>query len=316
MRWNGVKEMNKVNQWNEKQRISQPLLITQVTKGVTTAGAPYLSIVAQDDSGSIEGKLWDVKEEQAKLMEPGRIVLISGEVLKYRNVLQLRIHQVEPAGDVDPADFVTTSKVSEEVLRNKVEATLASLEDPVYKQLTERCFRDYEDDFYQYPAASRNHHDFVGGLATHVVAMIELADEMCKRYPLLNRDLLISGILLHDLGKVIELSGPILTEYTLQGKLLGHISMMQAIVYDVSKELGIEDSEQATCLRHMILSHHGQYEYGSPVLPLLAEAEMLHLIDNIDARMNMFEKMYESVEPQNFSLRIFSLENRSFYRTK
>ncbi|MBV1708470.1 MAG: HD domain-containing protein [Erysipelothrix sp.] len=162
----------------------------------------------------------------------------------------------------------------------------------------------------------RNHHDFLGGLATHVVAMIDLADEVCKRYEILNRDLLIAGILTHDLGKIIELSGPVLTEYTMQGKLLGHISMMQSIVHELALTKNWQDSHQITCLRHMILSHHGQYEYGSPVLPMVAEAEVLHLIDNLDARLNMFEKMFEVTEVGQFSQRIFSLENRSFYRTK
>jgi len=311
--------MNKktVSGLQEGEKFQLPLLVTQMTKGVTTAGAPYLSLVVQDKTGSLDGKLWDVKEEQVRLIEPGRILLVIGEVLKYRNTLQLRIHNVQQAPlDVDPSDFVSTGPIPVEELKSQITSFFAQIEDPIYKQITQACFDRYEQSFYQYPAAARNHHDFLSGLATHVVAMLHLASDVCNRYPLLNRDLLYSGILLHDLGKVLELSGPVLTEYTLQGKLLGHISMMQSIVYEMAVDLKIEDSEQVTCLRHLILSHHGQYEYGSPVLPMMAEAEVLHLIDNLDARLNMFEKMYEDVEPQNFSQRIFSLENRSFYRSK
>jgi 3'-5' exoribonuclease len=303
--------------WAEAEKINQPLLITQSTRGVTTAGAPYMSLVVQDKTGSMEGKLWDVKEEQAALAEPGKIVTIVGEVLKYRNSLQLRIHNVLPVnGDFDPTAFVNVSKYSKEYLKGKIDAAIHSIQDEIYYGISKMCIERYEKEFYEYPAASKNHHDFLGGLATHVVAMIDLADEVCKRYEILNRDLLIAGILTHDLGKIIELSGPVLTEYTMQGKLLGHISMMQSIVYELALTKNWQDSEQITCLRHMILSHHGQYEYGSPVLPMVAEAEVLHLIDNLDARLNMFEKMFEITDVGQFSGRIFSLENRSFYRTK
>ncbi len=306
-----------VNSWAEAEKINQPLLITQATRGVTTAGSPYMSLVVQDKTGSMEGKLWDVKEEQAAVAVPGTIVTIVGEVLKYRNSLQLRIHNVLPvAGEYDAAAFVNVSKYSKEFLKGKIDASIASIRDEIYREISQMCIDRYEKEFYEYPAASKNHHDFLGGLATHVVAMIELADEICLRYDVLNRDLLIAGILTHDLGKIIELSGPVLTEYTMQGKLLGHISMMQSIVYELALTRGWQDSEQVTLLRHVILAHHGQYEYGSPVLPMVAEAEVLHLIDNLDARLNMFEKMNETVEAGQFSPRIFSLENRSFYRSK
>ena len=157
---------------------------------------------------------------------------------------------------------------------------------------------------------------FSGGLATHVVGMLDLADHLCKQYPLLNKDVLFGGVILHDLGKLIELSGALVSEYTVQGKLLGHISIMQAIVYEKAKELHLEKEEETMLLRHMILSHHGQYEYGSPVLPMLPEAEMLYLIDNIDARMNTIEKALSGVQEGEFTPRIFALENRSFYKQK
>ena len=144
--------------------------------------------------------------------------------------------------------------------------------------------------------------------------MLKLANDMCDLYPMLNRDLLISGVVLHDVGKCIELSGPVITEYTLSGKLLGHISIMQAIVSEVAKENEIE-GEEVLLVRHMILSHHGEYEFGSPVLPLIPEAEMLHYIDNIDARMNSLQKALETIEEGEFTPRIFAMENRSFYKS-
>ncbi|MEG1732689.1 MAG: HD domain-containing protein, partial [Longicatena sp.] len=123
------------------------------------------------------------------------------------------------------------------------------------------------------------------------------------------------GVILHDIGKLIELSGAIVTEYTMEGKLLGHISIMQSMVDNKAKELGIE-GEEVILLRHMILSHHGVYEYGSPVLPMIPEAEMLYLIDNMDARMNTIEKALKQINPGEFTTRIFALENRCFYKSK
>ena len=121
---------------------------------------------------------------------------------------------------------------------------------------------------------------------------------------------------LHDLGKLQELSGAIVPSYTMEGRLLGHISLFQAEVAKIAASLGIEDSEEVTLVRHMILSHHGVYEYGSPVLPMIPEAEVLHLIDNLDARMNTIEKALNATEEGAFTPRIFALENRSLYKSK
>lgn len=309
--------MKTISQFREKDKVELPLLVSQVTQGVTTSGAPYLSVVCQDKTGSIDGKLWDVKEEQNLLIKPGEIINVVGEVLKYRNSLQLRIHNVFKAEeDYKIADFVEQSDVPIEELKRRVNQTIQSIKDEVIQGITQEIFSRFEKEFFEFPAASKNHHDFLGGLATHVVGMLDVGEFIVRQYPILDRDLLLGGILLHDIGKVMELSGPILTEYTLKGKLLGHISMVNSIISEVAKEKGWQDCEQTVLLSHLVLSHHGQYEYGSPVLPMLPEAEILNMIDNLDARMNMFEKMYEATEPKSFSARIFSLENRSFYRSK
>lgn len=306
-----------INEFKEKDKIELPLLISQVTQGVTTSGAPYLSVVCQDKTGSIDGKLWDVKEEQSALMKPGMIVDVVGEVLKYRNSLQLRIHSVSKSQqDYQIADFVEQTSVPIEQLKQRVKKSIESIEDEVIRGITQEVFNRYDKEFFEFPAASKFHHDYLGGLATHVVSMLDIGEFIIKQYPLLDRDLLLGGILLHDIGKVLELSGPILTEYTLKGRLLGHISIIHAIIAEIAKTNGWEDKEQTILLSHLVLSHHGQYEYGSPVLPMLPEAEILNIIDNLDARMNMFEKMIETTEPKTFSGRIFSLENRSFYRSK
>lgn len=312
--------MSRINvaAFNEGEKITTSLLINQMTKGVTSSGAPYASFSLQDQTGTIEGKLWDVKEEQLQGVQAGRVIQISAEVLKYRNALQLRLFSVSalPLSDVNPADFVVSSHLSAQEMKTSLFNTLASLKDPIYKEVTTQLILDHEDRLYTSPAAAKNHHDFAGGLATHMISMIDLAEALCKLYPKLNRDLLLVGVLLHDLGKVIELSGPILTEYTLEGKLIGHISIMQAKVVEVAKTLGYDQSEQVILMRHLILSHHGEYAYGSPVLPMVMEAEILNYVDNIDARMNMFDKALDPINQGEWTARIFALENRPFYKPK
>ncbi len=310
--------MNRVSikEFVENDKVVTSLLITQMNRGLTNTGAPYVSFTLQDKTGNIEAKLWDAREELLEDIEPGKVVLVNGEVLKYRNAFQFRIFTISKldSAETNPSDYVASSHLTPEFMKSSILVTLASLKDPIIKGICQKIIVDYEDKVYSYPAAARNHHDFVGGLATHMIAMINLADSLCLLYPSLNRDLLIAGVLLHDLGKVNELSGPILTEYTLEGKLLGHISLMQAKVNEVAISMNYQDTEQVTLMRHLILSHHGSYEFGSPVLPLFQEAEILNYIDNIDARMNMLTKALEPVEEGQFTARIFPLENRSFYK--
>lgn len=307
-----------IQEFKEGQKVQTSLLITQMTKGITTSGSPYASFVLQDQSGSIEAKLWDAKDEAITGIVAGKVAMISGEVLKYRNALQLRLYAIELMDEalINPSDYVATSNYSPEELKASIVNSLNSIQDPIYHALVKAVLQEFDDRLYHYPAAAKNHHDFAGGLATHVVSMIALADAIANLYPSLSRDLLISGVICHDIGKTVELSGPVLTEYTLEGKLIGHISIMETKIAEIAKRMGYQDHEQALLLRHLILSHHGEYEFGSPVLPLVMEAEILNYIDNIDARMNMFEKALANTQAGEWTQRIFPLENRAFYRPK
>jgi len=306
-----------IKELKEGESTSSLYLLSNVTKGLTNAGAPYLSLVFQDHTGTIDAKLWDANAAQTAIAQPGAVLLVNAEVLKYRNALQLRINGLEkPNEEFSLSDFVVSSSMSEEELRSVIFTAVESMGNPIYKEIIQTLIKERENDFFQYPAASRIHHDFVGGLAQHICGMLSLAGHLCSMYPTINRDLLLSGVILHDYGKLDELSGAVMTEYTVEGKLLGHISIMQAEVYRVAEKLGYQNSEETTLLRHMILSHHGEYEFGSPVLPLIMEAECLSFIDNLDARINMMEKALQQIEPGEFTPKIFSLENRTFYKPK
>ncbi len=312
-------EYKLISEFAENEKLQTPLLVKQVTKGMASNGKPYLNVTFQDKSGTIEGKLWDAKSEVVNDYAPGTIGLADIEVIQYRDSLQVKILNFQPVETEKVKDlsrFVPVSPVPLEELHKVIDGDIAAISDPILHDIVAKIISNVEDKFYEYPAASKNHHEFVRGLATHVYGMLNLAKDFCELYPELNRDLLYAGVILHDVGKITELSGTIATEYTVEGKLLGHISIIQAMIYEVSKELGVEESEQSVCLRHMVLSHHGEYEFGSPVLPLLPEAEMLSFIDNIDARIMMFRKTMKDVNPGEFSPRVFSLENRSFYKPK
>lgn len=308
----------KISEFVEKESLEIPLLVKSLTKGVTQKGAPYASVVLQDSTGTIDGKIWDIKPELESIIEIGKVQLVTCEVLKYNNALQLRIHRIDALNqnEINLDEFVIASKVSRADLEMVITNTISSIKNDNYRSLIQGLFEMIGDDFYNYPAASKNHHSFLGGLATHVVEMIHLADALCNLYPQLNRDLLVSGVLAHDLGKMFELSGPITTEYTLEGKLTGHISILHGRLMEIASRLGLSETEEAILLRHCILSHHGQLEYGSPVLPLVQEAEVLAFIDNLDARLNTLETALSSVQPGEFTQRIFAMENRSFYKPK
>lgn len=301
-----------------KDSFELKLLVKSVLNGVTQKGAKYLSLSFQDKSGTIDGKYWDISEQQLEVVKAGKVYEVKGEVLEYNKALQLRINYMKPVdeAEINIDDFVVMGNVPMETLKSKTKEAINSLSNPIYHAIIKELFKELYDKYFEYPAAAKIHHSFFGGLATHVTSMVDVANCLCKLYPSLNRDLLISGILVHDLGKITELSGPVMTEYTVQGKLLGHISIMQAKIAEIAMRLNVQDTEEAILLRHMVLSHHGHYEYGSPVLPMVKEAEILYLIDNMDARINTIDAALEQVKPGEFSSKLFALENRQFYRPK
>lgn len=308
----------KIRTFKSGEKIQTQLLVAKVSKGVATNGAPYLSVSFQDNSGSIEAKIWNVSEVQEQIIQVGLVVDVGADVLTYRNNLQLKVFKVEPLDQkhIELDHFVVSSQYDVPFLKEKISSYVEMIGNPTIKLLVQKNLEEVGEQFYQYPAATRNHHDFVSGLAVHVYGMAELAIKLCDQYPIYNLDLLLAGCILHDMGKIEEYSSSMLPEYTTLGKMVGHISIMHANFMRIACELNLQDAEETMLLRHMILSHHGQMDFGSPVVPLFKEAEMLNFIDNIDARTNMFEKLYQDQAEGEFSSRMFALNNRSFYKAK
>ncbi|GEK33491.1 3'-5' exoribonuclease YhaM [Kurthia sibirica] len=296
--------------------VEQYLLIKQATKGVTTMGKPFMTLILQDKSGSIEAKLWDTGEEQQQLYPAGNIVHIGGEIQDYRGKMQLRIKQIRPIRVDEPisvSDLIQSSETPKEQLYEEIQQFLFDIKNPAISRITRTIIKKHEEAFMTFPAATKNHHEYASGLIDHVTSMMRLGKSIADLYPELNRDLLYAGILLHDIGKVIELSGPVATVYTTKGNLLGHISIMVTEIELAAQELQL-DCEEVMLLQHMVLSHHGKEEWGSPKKPMIQEAEILHYIDNIDAKMNTLKRALSKTEPGEFTERLFALDNRAFYK--
>ncbi|MBJ6366446.1 3'-5' exoribonuclease YhaM [Staphylococcus hominis] len=307
--------MRNVEKLNPGDSVENFFLIHRATQGVTAQGKDYMTLYLQDKSGDIEAKLWTVTKDDMKILKPEIIVWVKGDVINYRGRKQMKVNQFRLAtaeDGVKTQDFVDGAPLSPNEIQDELSHFILEIENAHLQRITRHLLKKYQDKFFTYPAASSHHHNFAGGLSYHVLTMLKIAKSLCDIYPLLNRSLLYSAIILHDIGKVRELSGPVATTYTIEGNLLGHISIASDEVAEAAKELGI-DSEEVMLLRHMILAHHGKMEFGSPKLPHLKEAEILFFIDNIDAKMNMFDKAFKKTEKGQFTERIFGMDNRQFY---
>jgi 3'-5' exoribonuclease len=298
------------------EQVELYLLIKSSTKGIASNGKPFLTLILQDKTGEIEAKLWDASLEDEQTYTAESIVKIVGDIHHYRGRNQLKIRNIRPVNEQDNvniSDFLETAPLKKEDMMDKITGYIFAMKNPNIQRITRHLLKKHQHAFLEYPAATKNHHEFISGLAYHVVSMLDLAKAIAQLYPSLDTDLLYAGVILHDLGKVIELSGPISTNYTVAGNLLGHISIMVNEIGKAAEELNIH-GEEVMVLQHMVLSHHGKAEWGSPKPPLIKEAEILHLIDNIDAKMNMLDRALERVKPGEFTEKIFALDNRSFYK--
>ena len=268
------------------------MYIKTSTKAVASNGKPFLTLILADKTGEIEAKLWDVSETDEKAYAAEATVKVQGEVQNFRGRSQLKIRQIRLTTDTDgvkKADLIQTAPLSQEEMLEKVTQYIFEMTNPNIQRVTRYLLKKYQDDFLVFPAATKNHHEFMSGLAYHVVSMLDLAKRIAGLYPSLNKDLLYAGVILHDLGKVFELSGPVSTVYTVEGNLLGHITIMVNEIGKAADELDIK-TEEIMILQHLVLSHHGKAEWGSPKPPLVREAEVLHYIDNIDAKINMMDR--------------------------
>lgn len=310
----------KINQMKKDDYFQGFYLIKTAEVRQTRAGKNYLAFTFQDDTGIIEGKLWDAQPHNVQEFTAGKVVHMQGRREVYNNtpqVNQITLRLPKQGEPSDPADFKEKPPVNVTELRDYMSGMIFKIENPIWQRVVRALYAKYEREFYSYPAAKTNHHAFEGGLVYHTATMLKLAEAIAAIYPQLNASLLYAGIMLHDLAKVLELTGPDQTEYTVRGNLIGHIALIDEEITKTLAELKIDDSrEEVIVLRHLILSHHGLLEYGSPVRPKIMEAEILHMIDNLDAEMMMMTTALNLVGPGEMTNRIFALDNRTFYKPR
>lgn len=312
--------MTKIRELVLDQEFTGFYLIKNADVRLAKNGKKFIAFTFQDTSGTIDGKFWDASEEEIQRFAAGKVVALQGKREVYNGnpqvkIMHLRLTKIDEPGE--PTLYMKRAPLKKEAMEEEINKTLFEITNPNWNRIVRFLLNKYQKEFFDFPAAKRNHHAFASGLAYHTVSMLRLGKAIVAEYPELNSSLLYAGIILHDLGKVLELSGPMSTEYTLAGNLVGHLVLVDEEIVKACIALKFdENKEDIVVLRHMVLSHHGLLEYGSPVRPRIMEAEILHQIDNLDASMQMMLTSIRQTTPGEYSDRIFGMDNRSFYVPK
>lgn len=294
-------------------------LLKEAYQKVSSNGKPFLSAVIADKTGTMDVKVWDYNGPVGAQEDIGKVVKIRGDVSEFKGSPQLSLSNVRmalPEDNCDTSRLVAVAPIDRDETLEKVRALIASLEDIDYRQVAQRMLETHLEAFRNIPAAKSVHHSFLSGLLMHTANMLQLADFLAGLYPqVIDRSLLLTGTLLHDFAKEIEFQFSdlgIVTDYSLKGQLLGHLVMGAQEVSNVCTELDTPE-EKSLLLQHMILSHHGDPEFGAAVRPEFAEAELLSYIDLIDSRMEIYSETLPSVPAGSFSGRIFALDKRIYH---
>ena len=282
----------------------------------TKNGSTYLDIVLGDKEGEISAKLWDYNGD--KLYEAEMVVKVRGVIEQYNGKDQFRVSQMRPASasdDYNIADLVPASEVGGAQIFDMLMRRVNAFKDEELKSIVTRIMSDKRDQLITCPAAFRLHHAMIGGLMLHTISIVRMAEEISKIYPNINRELLLSGAILHDVAKTweFELSKTgLVKSYSTEGELIGHLVKGAMYIEEAAKELGV-DGEKVTLLQHMVLSHHGVPEFGSPVRPMFLEAEILSTLDSLDATIFEINNATAKVSVGDFTERQWALDNRKLY---
>lgn len=266
---------------------------------VTKNGKPYENLILQDKTGTLDAKIWEPDSPGIDDFDVFDYVEVIGDVTSFNGALQLSIKRIRKVreGEYDPKDYLPVSKKDIEVMYKELLELSAKIQNPQILQLVNSFFAEdleFVKKFKNHSAAKTVHHGFVGGLLEHTLSVVKLCDYFCKSYPLLNRDLLIAAAMFHDIGKIWEISGFPENDYTDDGQLLGHIMIATEMIGERIRKIPGFPPKMASELKHCILAHHGELEYGSPKKPALLEALALNFADNTDAKMQTMIEVLES----------------------
>ncbi len=282
---------------NENQVITSCFVVVSKQVKPKKTGEPYLALTLGDRSGQIDAKMWDNVDDAINAFEQDDFLKVKGLLNKYKNRFQLTIHKLRRLGDseVEFADFLPATTKNIDELWRTLQDFVVSFQNPHLKALLESFMSDpaIAEAYRNAPAAKTMHHAYIGGLLDHVVSLCRSCDLMCRNYPQINRDLLLTGAFLHDIGKIHELAYSRSFSYTTRGQLLGHMIIELEMLQAKLAAMPNFPPELKTLIEHLIISHHGQYDFGSPKLPMFPEALMLHYLDDLDSKMESMRAHFE-----------------------
>ncbi len=293
-------------------------IIKALEKKTTAKGLPYLDLVLADSSGEISAKYWDYKEELQGRFDAGQLVKVKGTISVYNDAEQLRVERMRPvidSDDVNIGDFVPSAEYTGEAMLAEIMVVVSAIKDKDLKHLTTAVIEEYKEKLLYWPAAFKLHHAVRGGLLYHTLSILRLAQGLCKVYPFVDSDLLFAGVVLHDIAKTEEFEVAetgIASGYTTDGSLIGHLVRGAMAVERIGTALGTP-KELLMLLEHMLISHHGEPDFGAAVRPMFLEAEILAQLDLMDSRIYEIAQAVEEVAGGEFTTRQWALDNRKLY---
>lgn len=289
----------------ENATVNGLFLVKAMNRAETKTGSPYLSLTVMDASGEMAGRVWDNADQLSAACPAGGIVHLSGQAQSFKNVLQLKITNLTaiPAADVDITDFLPSAPGDINAMATELRKITKNVENPFLRELLLAFFqnRSFMEQFKKAPAAKNMHHAYIGGLLEHTLAVARLAESTSQLYPTIDRSLLIAGAMLHDIGKTEEFSlscHPF--DYTDSGRLMGHLVLgVEMIQKRIDTILHFPD-DLTLRLKHLILSHHGRHEFGSPAVPMMLEAFVLNFLDDLDSKINYVNRLSDQAQSQEY----------------
>lgn len=293
-------------------------IIKSIDQRTTQRGQTYLDLVLSDAGGDINAKLWDYSEARHGAYASDEIIKVRGTVDSWNGAPQLRVERIRKANDADDVkyeDLVDSAPFSSDIMYKEIVKIIGEFKDNDLKTIMLEILNEKREKLLIWPAAVKLHHAMRGGLLYHTLSIVRMAQSACKLYTFLDKELLISGAILHDLAKIDELDATengYASSYTTEGMLLGHLVKGAMNIQRTAEKLGTP-KELVMLLEHMVISHHGSPEFGSSVMPMFPEAEMLSMLDHLDASMFEFAAALEGVSEGEFSQKQWALDNRKIY---
>ena len=291
--------MKYIKDYKDGDRVFDIYLCKHKTSAVTKNGKPYDSVILQDKTGTLDAKIWDPNNMGIADFEALDYIEVYGEITSFQGALQVNVKRIRKCqeGEFNPADYLPVSKFDIEEMYQELLGYISRTENTYLKQLLQEFFikdEAFVKAFKQSSAAKTIHHGFVGGLLQHTLSVVKMCDYYCTLYPLLKKDLLLAAAMCHDMGKIREISLFPENDYTDDGQFLGHIVMGVEMVGDKIRQIPGFPNVLASELKHCILSHHGEFEFGSPKKPAIMEAVALSYADNTDAKLQTFTEIMEN----------------------